>query len=152
MTLNLEAIKARCERATNPPWVFNPKSTGGEVQPSLASHAESLGDLAPMPITTGTPFWSDSDFDFIAHARTDLPALVAEVERLQSAIAAAHAALDGEREATRSVRTCIADIVRVVAEMPRAKADESIVRWTERLQAVTIAAGRRAADANGEPK
>lgn len=79
----LAAMRERCEKATNPPWVFNPKSTGGEVQPPLASHAESLGALAPMPITTGTPFWSDSDFHFIASARTDLPRLLAEVERLR---------------------------------------------------------------------
>lgn len=89
----LAAIRERCERATNPPWVFNPKATGGEVQPSLASHAESLGDLAPMPITTGTPFWSDSDFHFIASARTDLPRLLAEVERLRGVELAAEEVL-----------------------------------------------------------
>ena len=56
---------------------------------------------------------NESDRDFIAHARTDVPALVAEVERLaaenarlraevdslRSDLSAARAALDGEREA-----------------------------------------------------
>jgi hypothetical protein len=31
-------------------------------------------------------FFNDSDADFIAHARTDIPALIAEVERLNSLI------------------------------------------------------------------
>lgn len=82
-------------------------------------------------------FWFNAYFQ--ASIAVDVAALLNRAESLT-------AALDGEREATRSVRIDIADIVRVVAEMPRAKADESIVRWTERLQAVTIAAARRAAN------
>ena len=88
MTLDLGPIKERAERATEGPWVFDRKATGGEASPSLFSNAKILGDLAPMPITTGTPFWTDSDFDFIAHARADIPALVAEVEALRAALGA----------------------------------------------------------------
>ena len=91
MTLNLEAIKARCEKATAGPWY------GYEERESSAEgHAVSTGPSNLF--TIGISNQDANDADFIAHARTDIPALVAEVERLQSALAAARAALDGERE------------------------------------------------------
>ena len=61
--LDLEAIKARCELATPGPW----EARDGYVWRGDTSLA---GTLRP------------ADASFAAAARTDVPALVAEVERL----------------------------------------------------------------------
>lgn len=82
MTLNLEAIKARCEKATAGPWY------GYEERESSAEgHAVSTGPSNLF--TIGISNQDANDADFIAHARTDLPALVAEVERLRKVESAA---------------------------------------------------------------
>lgn len=84
MTLNLEAIKARCEKAT------------GDL--TLATYAHGGGRLYVI----GGPqsqrqlvadFYDEDNREFYYHARTDLPALVAEVERLRKVEAAAEALL-----------------------------------------------------------
>ncbi len=71
--LDLEAIKERCEKATPGRWV-----------------ARRFGGFAPA----GTAYWyiyqpgregeplDRDDAQFISHARTDLPACVAELERV----------------------------------------------------------------------
>ena len=85
MTLNLEAIKARCEKAT------------GDL--TLATYAHGGGRLYVI----GGPqserqlvadFYDEDNREFYYHARTDLPALVAEVERLRQVEAAALALRD----------------------------------------------------------
>lgn len=73
----LQAIKARAEAATPGPWEATLSQT---VQidisgPSLGQRYEDDG--------LRVSYVSESDATFIAHARTDVPALVAEVERLQ---------------------------------------------------------------------
>lgn len=75
--LDLEAIKARCEAATPGPWV----NTGGRF-PKINGGPIGGCDVATLFFADG------ADAAFIAHAREDVPALVAEVERLQKAVAA----------------------------------------------------------------
>ena len=97
----LAAIKARSEAATPGPWFWNSYSgifsaicevSGTEAPkceridhdddrctPSVAHVPPSYGDTA-----TGL---HAADADFIASARTDVPELVAEVERLQACVA-----------------------------------------------------------------
>ena len=75
LDLDLDAIEARCEAATPGPWYHNHDSgedDGGawenptsDVVDGLGSHLIDAGELA--------------DAAFIAHARTDVPALVAEL-------------------------------------------------------------------------
>lgn len=60
----LQAIKARAEAATPGPWTFDIEDW--KVVNAESQHASS-----------------EEDWQFIAHARTDVPALVAEVERLR---------------------------------------------------------------------
>jgi len=80
--LDLEAINARCDAATAGPWVYFPPDSNcafpqiilGRVRDLLFDQDDDLPE----------------DAEFIAHARTDLPALVAEVERLRSMIRAEH--------------------------------------------------------------
>ena len=115
MTLNLEAIKARCEKATAGPWY------GYEERESSAEgHAVSTGPSNLF--TIGISNQDANDADFIAHARTDIPALVAEVERLQSALAAARAALDGERDACDEARSLIVRGAFTMASIPHSSA------------------------------
>ncbi len=84
MTLNLEAIKARCEKATaGEPFRDGTVWQARSFRPNTQIATKDLRHVALVG--------NDDDADFIAHARTDLPALVAEVERLRKVEAAARA-------------------------------------------------------------
>ncbi|MDP9351701.1 MAG: hypothetical protein M3P51_09205 [Chloroflexota bacterium] len=91
MTVDLEAIKARCKAATPGPWW----ATCRDVSDDFARDDSFLGFEVhgPPPAYRGQ-LERGADALFIANARTDVPALVAEVERLQTCLeeAAAHAA------------------------------------------------------------
>lgn len=70
------AIKKRAEAATPGPWEVEPDD-GGHDMHGFATRT-----------TIRTPEWArygfdEADAEFIAHARTDVPALVAEVESLR---------------------------------------------------------------------
>jgi hypothetical protein len=74
--LDLDAIRARVDAATEGPWTAD--ALAGDLDaPSGYRVAEVLA-------------WSDPDAEFIAHARTDVPALLAEVERLQARVESAN--------------------------------------------------------------
>lgn len=66
--LDLDAIKARYEAATEGPWDRCNTSVDASGPGRIAAHVDQ------------------PDAEFIAYARTDVPALVAEVERLRSRI------------------------------------------------------------------
>lgn len=76
--LDLEVIKQRTEDATDGPWRFTPEVLGIKSTTVMAGEEQvgyfSVGQAQPH------------DAEFIAHARQDLPALVAEVERLQGVV------------------------------------------------------------------
>ncbi|PJG52545.1 hypothetical protein CVM73_25640 [Bradyrhizobium forestalis] len=71
----IEAIKARCEQATAGPW---------------KSFIEKRDKISGSDFiqTGGEDFYLSgatiADYDFIAHARQDIPRLIAEIERLRS--------------------------------------------------------------------
>lgn len=71
----LQAIKARAAAATPGPWSVN--NTDPDVV--LDSDGRFVGRAD-----------EDADAEFIAHARTDVPALIAEVERLRELCAKAY--------------------------------------------------------------
>ena len=77
MSLDLDPIKARATAATGGPW-------GVE-------DARVFGDDGRTQVCTlsGTRAWLP-DAEFIAHARQDIPALLAEVERIRGRIEALH--------------------------------------------------------------
>jgi hypothetical protein len=163
MTLNLEAIKARCEKATAGPWI--PFTPSGVHIPSIRRSREAcepsqwyvIAKFGNVDATDDLRQEQTNNRDFCLHARTDLPALVAEVERLrkddvvkwawveavqdelaaknaelarmESALAAARAALDGEREqrgpkSGDHVHHRLAGITGVVVATPRVS-----VKW-----------------------
>lgn len=105
MTIDLEAIKIRCKAATpgpwymvGPPWRATYYDRDREIYINLGTHivagnpdphiGKSIIDSIEM---TGWDFeaWkpdcsqSDADLEFCAYARTDIPALIAEIERLR---------------------------------------------------------------------
>ena len=105
--MNLQPIKARCEAATPGPWFVVRGdddhamgavgiATGERVSDDFfeygrcADHEKTVAVTlwqAPRIATHQSNRWHE-DAAFIASARTDVPALLAEVARLQDAIAA----------------------------------------------------------------
>ena len=96
MTLDLEPIKQRESKATKGPWVWStdhPSACGdymsifadGQSEPVLHA-AMWTNDSEAGTITAPT----HEDAQFMCSARTDIPALVAEVGRLQSKIREAY--------------------------------------------------------------
>lgn len=74
----LAAIRARCEAATEGPWTVRQYGS-----PTLGGGEFISGYGVVGPFQRGEQFDSRADAAFIAHARTDIPALLAEVERLR---------------------------------------------------------------------
>ena len=85
-SLDLEAIKARAAAATEGPWEWDDPTIGQHW-----SSPEPWATVVDDEVNCGgycyggssSPIKSDADGQFIAHAREDIPALVAEVERLR---------------------------------------------------------------------
>jgi hypothetical protein len=85
----LAVIKARAEQATPGPWYAHKCGKCGQVwvedaellllSMNLAAHDGGYGEPRPREM------W-EADQVFVAHARADVPALVAEVERLRQII------------------------------------------------------------------
>lgn len=78
---DLEAIKARCEAATPGPWSLRTRN----AEPAIVSDSTGL-EVARQP-RGNAPLLDDAAF--ISAARADVPALVAEVERLRDEALAA---------------------------------------------------------------
>ncbi len=87
----LQAIEARAAAATPGPWRYDgmhPEITTpqGENYWLIISECRSTPD---QELPDQFDHWNDKNYHFIAHARTDIPALVAEVKRLQKELARA---------------------------------------------------------------
>lgn len=91
MTLDLAAIKARAEAATPGPWKVPIANVFVVVAPNAPHHNPPEGLCPPYPwrvvVEPSLNDPSAEDAEFIAHAREDVPALVAEVERLREEVA-----------------------------------------------------------------
>jgi hypothetical protein len=75
----LQAVRERCAAAAPGPW----HAESGEADPD-AAHPPAAYTILTGP--GGTPLatvWEQASGDFIAHAREDVPALLAEVDRLR---------------------------------------------------------------------
>lgn len=91
----LDAIRGRVEAATEGPWHSHDFGYAGEEEPSsIVVHVGRFdhSDLRTHDTETAVawmPRWEGQESDnatFIAHARTDVPDLLAEVERLRRLI------------------------------------------------------------------
>ena len=79
--IDLDVIKARCEAATPGPWYVD---RGGEFDDPYYSIPSVCRDrYGDNSLMVGS---DKATAEFIAHARTDVPALVAEVERLRAEV------------------------------------------------------------------
>lgn len=81
----LEAIKRRAEAATEGPWIVD-----HDARVDGCDHVVLLesADVAVCFLSnrSGDPDWQENNGAFIAAAREDIPALVAEVERLRAEV------------------------------------------------------------------
>ncbi len=73
--MNLEEIKAREQAATPGPWIVVEKGNSVKSQAVISENYPEIGICSGISIRRHCA-------DFIAHARADIPALIAEVERL----------------------------------------------------------------------
>jgi len=80
--IDLDAIKKRCEAATKGPWIARHRcflcSNTDDEHAGLGLDIDGL----PTPMLRGM-LQRGADAQFIAHAREDIPALVAEIMKLQ---------------------------------------------------------------------
>jgi len=74
----LETIRARVEKATPGPWIH----MDGDVFYGEIRDVDNFDLIAEVPEADDRP----EDFEFMAEARQDIPDLLAEVERLRSAL------------------------------------------------------------------
>jgi len=82
--MDIEAIRARAEAATPGPWKFGSNCIVTDNDDVLYTYVDRAPDddecwISCMDI-------KPEDADFIAHAREDIPDLLAEVERLQERV------------------------------------------------------------------
>lgn len=86
----LTQMKARAEKATAGPWYSHVDGT------VFLKHTQEIADV-----------WTDNeeaDAAFIAHAREDVPRLVAEVEHLSALLRQRDRQLEGERKGSQRVQ------------------------------------------------
>jgi hypothetical protein len=77
--LDLDAIRARAEAATPGPWLH-----GDEYEPgNLYEHEVLMSEDLPV-IEMDSDVQGSANAAFVAHARTDVPDLLAEIERLRA--------------------------------------------------------------------
>lgn len=89
----LEVIKKRANKATEGPWkIFEDSEVKGGCQIGTAwDHPQAKGPVGIVNLATSVTggeikncvYIQGDNARFIAHARQDVPALIAEVERLQ---------------------------------------------------------------------
>lgn len=91
MSIDIEAIRARAEAATRGPWKV---MWQGNTVPSLQVVNEVFWENPKqIKVCSSISPKREADADFISHAREDIPALLAEVKRLQGELDAEHEGL-----------------------------------------------------------
>ena len=87
--LDLDAIRARADAATQGPWWAWDRGVGFEI--AVGAPAEDGRPVDRLPDAMRTDIGRREDAEFIAAARTDVPALLDEIEALRSVVEAAAA-------------------------------------------------------------
>ena len=142
MSLDMEAIKARETAATEGPWAYGSDWTHycvAQVLPggnwAFLRIVESANQNSARDFS-GADYYGvrrKADAEFIAHARTDIPALVNEVESLRSELA------------SRSGRT----LDGVIHEAPIDFDDPRCFGWSDGRYARTVFPADRTLDGKG---
>lgn len=94
--LDLGPIKEREARAMRGPWAWDGKVWDYDPE-NEAPWLVSIHTTTDEPVISGQPNCEELDADFIANARTDIPLLVAEVERLRALLDEARESLESSR-------------------------------------------------------
>lgn len=99
MTLDLDAIQARADAATPGPWTVEEGAGAEGLRDGWWEYERRACNVETDLefVTTdgdGMGASSRADAEFIAHARTDVPALIAEVRRLRDELAQAEMRAD----------------------------------------------------------
>lgn len=98
MTLDIEPIKARAESATPGPWYHQQTFSGQHFVGAGPSDAPT-----PLALMHGSFAEQSRNAAFVTAARTDIPELIAEVERLRAELAEREAADEVARRGHRGV-------------------------------------------------
>lgn len=102
----LTAIEARAEGATPGVWShWNPNSGTSHISVAGKVAWESLDSSARYADDERIPHWADANF--ISHARTDIPLLLAEVHRLRGLEAAVRSWAESHRIASGTGFDCV---------------------------------------------
>lgn len=128
--MNLSEIKARCEAATPGPWEYTDNGFDGYISSENGAF-----------IVGGEPcegrIENNADTNFIAHTRADLPACVAEIERLQ----AENAELKAQKKPCAGARRLMDELADKDAEIERLQAENSILEQALQLSCDDASAG-----------
>jgi hypothetical protein len=81
----LQAVRGRCAAATPGPWLAEPGASDPDA-PHLHGKYTFVLCSGPLSLATVWEHAPGGNGAFIAHARQDVPALLAEVERLRGAL------------------------------------------------------------------
>ncbi len=80
--LNIEEIEERCNAATEGPWYVPSEMNAMDNGWTVCSDAEVIVDQ-PDTRYNEDQFRTEADAEFIAHAKTDIPALISRVRDLE---------------------------------------------------------------------
>lgn len=87
MSLDHDAIRARADAATEGPWTITPPSRQGlDWLDYYSVGTKQDGYLERATLDVSSHLNAEADAEFIAHARTDVPALLDENARLRAAL------------------------------------------------------------------
>lgn len=96
MSIDLAAIRARCEAATPGPWHFDPNSMHNFIIENDEYEAVVSIDPGMEDDFDDSIDISEGDGNFIVAARTDIPLLLAEIERLRALVGPEASPVAGE--------------------------------------------------------
>lgn len=107
---DVAAIKARADAATPGPWdIFRYQNGTGRIHVDQEGRRRQLiADVESATDVVATVY-DEADREFLFHARSDVPALVAEVERLRAALNTVRDPHVMDRSLRRIVPFCNAD-------------------------------------------
>ena len=108
MTLDIAAIKARADAASEGPWAKNP----------FTAHVDAFEQGYPIPVCAllwptdlRTEDQSIADGEFIAHARTDIPDLLAALEASEADRVKAEQERDALKEALKDAAEALGSLI-----------------------------------------
>lgn len=90
----MSAIEQRCQRATPGPWHVWPTVYDGSQGWAISHDADGEPAIGAAPCSLEQLATTAADSEFIAAARNDVPALLAEVRRLRECLARANSTME----------------------------------------------------------